>query len=149
MQHLKMLSLKDKGQKINPSSAVTTTFNYYPFLKADLMEKDHKWLDRLNSILEDNLHDHTLNNNLISECLGVSERQFFRRLNEITDLTPRQYIRQFRLEKAKEYLETGTYLTVKESAYAVGFINVGYFIRHFSKEYGMTPLEVLKENGWR
>ncbi len=113
------------------------------------MEHDHKWLDRFNAIIQENLNDHELNNKLISSQMGISERQLFRRLTEITDITPRQYIRQFRLEKAKEFLETGVFLTVKESAHAVGFINVGYFIRHFTEQFGQSPLEVLKENGWR
>lgn len=113
------------------------------------MEHDHRWLDRLNGIIETELDNHNLNNKVISEAMGVSERQFFRRLNEITELTPRQYIRQYRLEQAKAFLEKGNYLTVKESAYAVGFINIGYYINHFREQFGKTPLEVLKENGWR
>ena len=128
---------------------MTTTLTYSPFLKMDIMEHNHKWLDRFNAILENNLDNHELNNKLISEGMGISERQLFRRLTEITDLRPRQYIRQFRLEKAKEFLETGVYMTVKETAHAVGFINIGYFIRHFAEYFGQSPLEVLKENGWR
>lgn len=107
------------------------------------------WLDRLHRVILEHMPTGKLSNDALALHMGISERHFFRRMKELSGYPPQQYIRRYRLQLAKKYLETGTFRTVKETARAIGFANPSYFIRQFEKEYGQKPLEVLKEWGWR
>lgn len=107
------------------------------------------WLKQLNKVIEENLVSDNFYNNTISEILNISERQLYRKIKEITNRSPNEYIRHYRLQLAKDYLEKGTYFTVKEISHAVGYTNVGYFQKNFQQLFGKKPLDILKEAGWR
>ncbi|MFK7935474.1 MAG: helix-turn-helix domain-containing protein [Saprospiraceae bacterium] len=107
------------------------------------------WLDRLDDLLQTNPQCYNYNNQQLARLMCVSERQLFRKFKSQTSMSPKQYLRQCRLEKAKKYLAKGDYQTVNELAYSVGYENVGYFINQFKQLYGQRPLEALKEHGWR
>jgi CheY-like chemotaxis protein/AraC-like DNA-binding protein len=53
-------------------------------------------------------------------------------------IAPGHYLRAFRLERAKELLET-TFLSVKEIISSIGVNDQSHFIREFKKSYGRTP----------
>ena len=108
-----------------------------------------RWLNRMNQIIENRFDDSSFSNQALASEMDISERHLFRKVSQLTKLTPQKYLRKYRMSKAYNYLKTGKYHSVKETAYAVGYINISYFIRQFEKEYGLRPLQVLKENGWR
>lgn len=105
------------------------------------------WLKRVNQLILENLSDFYLTNITLAEKLSISERQLYRIVKECTGSSPNVYIRQIRLKAAYKFLQSGTYLTVKEVAAAVGFQKADYFTRLFKSEFGQTPLEVLQEKG--
>ncbi len=113
------------------------------------MAVQNKWLYRLDLAIERNLSDRYLNNQSLAETMSISERQLFRKIRELTDLSPQQYLRQYRLQRAMQYLRDGQFRTVKETAFAVGFANVSYFIQQFEQEFGIKPLAQLQRAGWR
>lgn len=76
--------------------------------------------------------------------VGVSERTLYRKLKELTGLTPAAYLREVRLEHARQLLERRAMQTVAEVAYAVGFDNPGYFATVFLKRYGKRATEYLQ-----
>lgn len=55
-----------------------------------------------------------------------------------TGRSPRQYLKELRLQKAEELLEM-TFLSVKEIAFACGVNDVSHFIRLFKEKHGLTP----------
>jgi YesN/AraC family two-component response regulator len=55
-------------------------------------------------------------------------------------VAPGHYLRKFRLERAKELLET-TFLSVKEIITRIGVNDQSHFIREFKKAYGLTPAQ--------
>ena len=113
------------------------------------MPSEKKWLKRLEQIVKDQLESGELNNKDLANQIEISERQLFRRVKELTGLSPQKYIRQYRLYLALKYLENGIYKTVKETASAIGYTNTSYFINQFEKHFGKKPLAVLREAGWR
>ena len=113
------------------------------------MHNGSKWLERINLIINEHLDQNSFNNRQLAKAIAVSERHLFRKVKLLTGLPPNQYIRKYRLRQAKQYLEAGTYTTVKDTSAAVGYINISYFISQFEKEYGKKPLAVLQEAGWR
>jgi AraC-like DNA-binding protein len=59
-------------------------------------------------------------------------------MNGLTGLSVNELIRNIRLKKAAELLAAKNF-NVTETALAVGFNDITYFIRCFSKQYGVTP----------
>src|SRR5262245_12965711 len=53
-------------------------------------------------------------------------------------IPPAQYLRAFRMERAKELLET-TFLTVKQILHSVGLNDHSHFVRDFKKAFGLSP----------
>ena len=108
-----------------------------------------KWMSRLNGIIEENIEDAFLDNKKIADELQISERQLFRKVKKITELTPQKYLKIQRLNQAMKILNEGKYRTVKETAHAVGYKKSNYFSLQFEKEFGKKPLTILRELGWR
>lgn len=55
------------------------------------------------------------------------------------------YFRQYRLEKAMDYLHKGG-KGVAETAHAIGYSNISHFIDAFKKRYGITPGELKRKS---
>lgn len=108
-----------------------------------------KWLDRLHQAIQSRMTSGEFNNDALALQMGISERHFFRRMKKLTGSSPQQYIRKYRLNVAKEYMEKGTFRTVIATADAIGYGSPSYFISQFEKEFGQKPLEVLQQHGWR
>jgi len=70
----------------------------------------------------------------------MSEVNFRRLFREHIGKTPIEYRNDLRLQKAKAMLQSGEY-NVSESAAAVGFSNLSFFIRLYKKKFGYTPKE--------
>ncbi len=109
----------------------------------ELHLEDELFLEEIISYIEKNLEDESLNPNSISDFIGVSKATMYRKLKELTDNTPSEYVRKIRLEHASKLLIT-TKLTVSEIMYRSGFANKSYFYREFAKQYGMSPTDYRK-----
>lgn len=114
-----------------------------------MMPDNKKWLIRIDQVISNNLQSGELSNEIIAAAVSLSKRQLSRKVKQLTGFSPRQYIRNYRLQLAMQSLRSGTHTTVKEAANAVGYSNVSYFISEFEKEFGRRPLELLREAGWR
>ncbi|MEP2302465.1 MAG: ATP-binding protein, partial [Kangiellaceae bacterium] len=101
------------------------------------------FIDKLNSFLNDHYSDTELAIPQISKGILMSERQFFRKLKSILDLSPVEYLRRYRLQKGKELLGQG--LSTNRAAFDVGFSSQGYFGRCFKAQYGVSPSEYKKQ----
>ncbi len=106
-------------------------------------QEDHRLSPAL-SYLAEHLSDPTLCNAQLAEVLGISE-VYLRKLF-LTQLgtTPRQYILNVRIQKAKQLL-TSSNCNIAELAEECGFTNVYHFCRTFKKRTGMTPTQYSRE----
>jgi AraC-like DNA-binding protein len=75
--------------------------------------------------------------------LGISRVHLNRRLKAITNDSPGNYIRNYRLKHAA-WLLINKKITIAEVAYAVGFSSQGYFSNAFKIHYGMSPTEYVE-----
>ena len=103
-----------------------------------------RFLEELANKMEENLQDELFGVEQLAENMAMSRSQLHRKLKAIANMSPSQYIRSFRLERAKELLE-GKGGTVTEIAFAVGFNNPSYFAKCFQEQYGMLPGKLLKD----
>lgn len=102
--------------------------------------EDKELLMRINTVLQDNIDNENLSIGFIANEVAVSRMQLYRKIKEITGLTPTEYIRSLRLKYAEKLLRT-TNRTVQEIIYLSGFNNKGYFYRVFARKHNKTPVE--------
>jgi len=108
---------------------------------------DKKFIVQLTRTIEENLTDEHLSLDVLCEKMCVSRMGLYRKIREITQKTPSEYIRQVKLRHATHLLRT-TSMTVQEIMYCSGFNNKSYFYREFAKTYRMSPKEMReKEQG--
>ena len=97
---------------------------------------DPRVLQAINLLSED------LSRNLDFIALAASVNLSPSRLRHLfkdeTGLTPAQYLKYLRLERARELLE-GSFLRLKEVMPLVGINNESHFVRDFKKAHGLPP----------
>jgi AraC-like DNA-binding protein len=96
--------------------------------------------------LEEHFTDPDLHNGLLSKQAHISEVYFRRLFKETYHTTPRQYILDLRLKRAKELL-CGDVMSVSRVAELCGFAGVYHFCRVFRQEMGQTPSEYRRRFG--
>lgn len=74
----------------------------------------------------------------IAKQLNISSSRLRHLFKYETGISPVQYQKALRLQKAKHLLET-TFLTVKEVMLQVGIKDESNFARDFKKRYGLSP----------
>lgn len=102
-----------------------------------------KFIDNLNTILENIYQDGEMSIDELAQHAAMSQRQLFRKLRSILDMTPAEYLRRFRLEKSKPLLAEGK--TALFVAIEVGFSSQSYFGKCFKAQYGISPAEYKKQ----
>lgn len=89
--------------------------------------------------LMDECYDQPLDLNEISREACLSRYHFLRSFREAFDTTPRQYLIQRRIEKAKELLRVRS-ISVTDICFEVGFQSLGSFSSLFHKCVGDAPV---------
>ncbi|MFN8357661.1 MAG: helix-turn-helix domain-containing protein [Spirosomataceae bacterium] len=108
------------------------------------MEQPEKqFIQQLDQFIAQHIGDAHFTIEDICQELGLSRSQLFRLLKEHTALSPSRYIRQHRLQKAKELLES-TDLRIVEIAAQVGFDSQQTFSKFFTEDFGFNPTEYRK-----
>lgn len=79
-----------------------------------------------------------------AEMAGLSVRRFGELFSHLYGMTPGRYITHIRLQAAEEMLLTHSY-SVTEIAHAVGYRDIGYFCRVFTRSHGVSPGQYAKK----
>ncbi len=104
----------------------------------DLSPEDHSFVALINKHIEANLSKGEISVNDISEAVGLSTTQVYRKVKALTNYTPIEYIRYRKLTRAQELLPNHKY-SIKEISYMSGFNDPSYFGKCFKNEFGMSP----------
>ncbi len=122
-------------------------FSNSPIIKAreiTLNSSDEHFLERAIKIIEDNMSNINLDIALLEDELKMSNMQLYRKLKSLTNLSGNEFIKNVRLKKAVQLLESDNY-NISEIAYKVGFNDPSYFSRIFKKQYGKAPSEYIEK----
>lgn len=122
--------------------------HYVPVALSEITEQtepgtDDQFIQKILSLVDANIDDDRFGIAEVCDSLGISRAQIYRKFKSFTDRTPHDYLRTYRLQRAKELLLT-TKLKVFEVAYRTGFKNVSHFCRIFTEEFGNSPGEFRK-----
>ena len=94
--------------------------------------------------LENNFSDAKLTNKTLASEAMISEVYFRKIFKENYGVSPKQYIQELRIEKAKALLKGNNLTSIARVAEEVGFSNVYQFSAAFKKATGYTPTQFAK-----
>ena len=103
---------------------------------------DEEFMAKITNLINDNISDLDLSTEYLYDKLGVSYSKLYKKIKELTDLTPNEFIRTIRLKKSAELLKTKKY-NVSEVTNLVGFSDPLYFSRCFKKQFGFPPSKLI------
>ncbi|MDP4271785.1 MAG: helix-turn-helix domain-containing protein, partial [Bacteroidota bacterium] len=109
-----------------------------------ITDKDEKFLRDVIKIVEDNMMESDFDIDKIASSTTLGRTTFYNKLKGLTGMSPVEFVRDIRVKRALQYLESGQY-SVSEAAYQAGFNNPHYFSQCFKKKYGYSPSEFLKQ----
>ena len=108
--------------------------------KEEVMKNTKPFMERVMEIMEQHYMDSEFGVQEFCDALGMSRSVASKHLNAEAGLPAGQFIRNYRLNMAKELLSAKTgNRNITEIAYAVGFNDPKYFTRCFTKMYGVSP----------
>lgn len=95
--------------------------------------------------IENHYQNPKLSNARLAEKCNISEIYFRKLFTETYKITPKQFIVDIRINKAKQLLSEG-FLKVGAVAEQCGFSNQYHFCRLFRERTGLTPTDYMKQN---
>ncbi|WP_207424960.1 two-component regulator propeller domain-containing protein [Pedobacter sp. SYSU D00535] len=105
--------------------------------------RDEKFLKDVIQIVETKMSDIHFKIDSVAEGIGMGRTTFFKKIKSLTNMSPVELVRDIRLKRAKQLLDTGE-MGVTEVGYMVGFNSSSYFSTCFREKYNVAPSEYLK-----
>ena len=99
---------------------------------------DQEFLNHLNETVHANIENEEFGVSELAREMGTSRSNLHRKIHKIFKISASRFIRQERLNHAKELLKNSS-CNVSEAAYKSGFNNTSYFIKCFQEQYGFSP----------
>lgn len=109
---------------------------------------DEKLMERIMKVLDKNISNPDITVEMLAEEVGMSRVHLHRRLKELTNQSPRDFIRNTRLRQAAKLMSEKR-LSVSEAAALTGFKNANNFATSFKALFGMTPTEYVNSKADR
>ncbi len=110
-----------------------------------LSSPDERFLQKAISVVENNISDAELDIDRLATEIGVSRMQLYRKLNALTEMTVKEFVRDIRLKRAAQMLIQKK-MNVSEVAYAVGFKDLSHFRKCFKQEFSMSASEYAEKH---
>lgn len=135
-------SFYERMRQVDGAQAEISADNEFGMNQQDIL-----FMERLQELVRQNMRDEEFSIDVLAEQMNMSRSSFYRKIKALTDLTPVDYMKNQRLNRAAQLLRQGQRIT--EVADQVGFTSSSYFAKCFRAKYGVLPkdyLASLKEN---
>lgn len=109
-------------------------------IQESLSKHDQAFLDKLTKLVTNELSNADLNVDQIAVTLGYSRTILYRKIKGLTNLSPNDFVRNYRFKRAAELIAEGS-LSLVEVAEQTGFASYSYFSKAFKRHFGVTPKE--------
>ena len=106
--------------------------------KQQLSKEDERFCRKLERIVNARLRNPNLNIDIIAAQFGVGRTNFYRKVRELTGMSPNDYLRRCRMERAAELLGDSE-TPINDICTQVGMPDAQYFSRVFKGYYGVSP----------
>ena len=111
--------------------------------KGKVESLDDLFMRKFIALIEEKYSDPDFSIEKGSEKLGLSRVHLYRKVKELSGITPTDFLRNYRLKKASALLKQRSG-TISEVAYATGFGSPAYFSKCFKAVYNITPTEFIE-----
>ena len=139
-EQLKSLFLFER----NKAKIKSIFYNIIHKLSQENIEKSQILSSAIEFIEKNYTSDNCTNKSLADLC-NISEIYFRQLFKKEFNLTPKQYVIDIRIDKAKQLLSDG-FMKINAIAEECGFSNQYHFCRIFKSRTGLTPTEYMKQN---
>lgn len=107
---------------------------------------DEKFMNRVTEIIEQNLSNEEFSLEVFAREMRVSRSVLNMRIQHIVGKSPMELLRNARLQRAAQLLETKAY-DIAQVSYMVGFSDPRYFSTCFKKQFGVSPRIYIQNRG--
>lgn len=137
LQEIYMAKLTE-GKEIAVAEALTPS-------QPQITPYDEQFMQKVMEFIEEQMDNAELTIDEFAEHLMLSRTIFYRKLKSIIGLTPVDFIREVRIKRAAQLIDSGEY-NFSQVAYMTGFNDPKYFSKCFKKVVGITPSEYKEKN---
>lgn len=128
---------------ILPTKYLSTFYGMLSRVSKDDPQSAYPMLRPIVRIMRERLSNPNLSNADLAKEAKLSE-VYFRKLFKLSyGISPKQYLQQLRIEKAKNLLQNGN-LPIIKVAKQCGYSSVYHFSKNFKEKVGHTPAEYRK-----
>ncbi len=117
---------------------------YLPVSNTNINKIEEEFLQQISMKIIENIQKSEFNVEQLAQEMCMSRSSLHRKIKEVSNLTPIDFIRLIRLKKAAELMKEKGYRTT-EVCEMVGISSPSYFIKLFQKQFGMTPKEFANQ----
>lgn len=107
-------------------------------------QQDLKFIDEVNHLIGENLTNPDFDIEALASGMKMGRSTFFKKLKAITGLSPLDFVKEYKLNRAVELLQNPD-ASVTDVAYLCGFSDAGYFGKCFRKKFGMSPRDFMQQ----
>ena len=109
-----------------------------PKAKEKTTTLDNDFIKNVLHYINENISETELSVEDLASKVFLSRSQLYRKIKTLTGVSVNEFIRNVRLEKAKELIELGND-NITEISYKVGFSSPSYFTKCYKDKYGYLP----------
>ncbi len=108
--------------------------------RPNVVSQDDVFIQSIMKFIEDNIDNSEMTIDTIVSGIGFSRSVFFKKLKSLTGLAPVEFLKEARVQRAAQLIETGEF-NFSQITYMVGMSDPRYLSRCFKQKFGMSPRE--------
>lgn len=112
---------------------------------SELSKEDERFRRKLERIVNARMRNPNLNIDIIASQFGMGRTNFYRKVRELMGISPNDYLRKCRMERAAELLQSSDQ-NIGEICSMVGIPDAQYFSRVFKSYFGVPPSSYREKN---
>ena len=117
---------------------------YLPVQSGGISKTEEQFISRITELILKHINQPEFNVEQLASEMCMSRSSLHRKIKEVSDMSPIDFIRLIRLKKAAELIRERGY-RANEVCEMVGISSPSYFIKLFQKQFGMTPKEFASQ----
>ena len=145
-KELQEIYWKAWSEKLNNTQETTLEEKLTPS-QPQIISYDEQFMQQVMQVMEEQMENSELTVDEFAQLLNLGRSVFYQKLKSIIGLSPVDFIREIRIKRAVQLIDSGEY-NFSQVAYMTGFNDPKYFGKCFKRQMGMTPSE-YKENKLR
>ena len=142
-KELQEIYWKAWSEKLNNTQETTLEEKLTPS-QPQIISYDEQFMQQVMQVMEEQMENSELTVDEFAQLLNLGRSAFYQKLKSIIGLSPVDFIREIRIKRAVQLIDSGEY-NFSQVAYMTGFNDPKYFGKCFKRRMGMTPSE-YKEN---